>query len=121
MANQSVSYPETAPDHVWFSQAFRDVGAERRRQIEVEGWSAEHDDEHGNGELARAGAAYALEYASLTYTETPSARLQQAAQIAWPWSRIWWKPNNVRRVLVKAAALIIAEIERIDRREALRS
>lgn len=36
----------------------------------------------------------------------------------WPrsWSRAWWKPKNPRRDLVRAAALLIAEIERLDRR-----
>lgn len=36
----------------------------------------------------------------------------------WPWSREWWKPKNPRRDLVKAGALIVAEIERLDRLEA---
>jgi hypothetical protein len=27
----------------------------------------------------------------------------------------WWKPTNRRRDLVKAGALILAEIERLDR------
>lgn len=29
----------------------------------------------------------------------------------------WWKPTNRRRDLVKAAALILAEIERLDRKD----
>jgi hypothetical protein len=33
----------------------------------------------------------------------------------WPWARQWWKPTGARRDLVKAAALLLAEIERIDR------
>jgi hypothetical protein len=33
----------------------------------------------------------------------------------WPWDRKWWKPTDRRRDLVKAAALILAEIERLDR------
>jgi hypothetical protein len=37
----------------------------------------------------------------------------------WPWSREWWKPRNSRRDLVRAAALIVAEIERVDRKEKL--
>jgi hypothetical protein len=42
------------------SPAMQAVIAERFRQIEVEGWSAEHDDKHDKGDLARAGAAYAI-------------------------------------------------------------
>lgn len=30
-------------------------------------------------------------------------------------SRDWWKPKDRRRNLVKAGALIVAEIERLDR------
>lgn len=33
----------------------------------------------------------------------------------WPWHRVWWKPSTRRRNLVKAGALILAEIERLDR------
>lgn len=32
-----------------------------------------------------------------------------------PWSRAWFKPTQPRRDLVKAGALTLAEIERIDR------
>ena len=32
-----------------------------------------------------------------------------------PWEDAWWKPTTPRRDLVKAAALILAEIERLDR------
>lgn len=28
---------------------------------------------------------------------------------------MWWKPGAPRRMLIKAAALIVAEIERLDR------
>lgn len=34
--------------------ALEDIAAERRRQIEVEGWAPEHDDLHRDGVLARA-------------------------------------------------------------------
>lgn len=100
--------------------AWRDVLAERRRQVEAEGWTAAHDDEHGNGEMARAAASYALEHAAWTYTETPSARLMEAARSVWPWGKEWWKPCAGRQMLVKAAALILAEIERLDRKEGVR-
>ena len=36
----------------------------------------------------------------------------------WPWDRQWWKPKSRRRNLVRAAALLIAAIERIDREQA---
>jgi len=82
-----------------------DIVAERRRQIEEEVWSAEHDDEHKAGELAKAAAAYAL-FAWSDRTLPPQF---------WPWDASWWKPKNPRRDLVRAGALIAAEIDRLDR------
>ncbi|HHW2459226.1 TPA: AAA family ATPase [Pseudomonas aeruginosa] len=35
--------------------------------------------------------------------------------LAWPWDEQWWKPTSARRDLVKACALALAEIERLDR------
>lgn len=87
-------------------QAATDVLAERRRQIEAEGWTASHDDEYLlPGSLAAAAACYALS----------AAGLKNAAPSGWPWSIEWWKPTTPRRDLVKAGALILAEIERLDR------
>lgn len=89
------------------------VAAERRRQIEVEGWTPEHDDLHGDGELAAAGACYAIKAAM------PQNDFRFAIGYPppyWPgWATKWWKPTDRRRDLIKAAALIIAEIERIER------
>lgn len=87
------------------NRAVRDVIAERRRQIETEGWTPEHDDEHGAGEMAAAAACYALNAAGC------------GCEVArnWPWDGSWWKPTTSRRDLVKAGALVLAEIERLDR------
>lgn len=89
------------------SEAARDVLAERRRQVEVEGWTPEHDDAHSAGEMARAAVCYAL----------TDSRWRDVFDYRswWPWSTVWWKPTTRRRDLVKAGALILAEIERIDR------
>lgn len=89
------------------SSALADVVAERRRQIAVEGWTPEHDDEHSNGEMALAAACYAR------HAIVPPALSDVPA--TWPWGASWWKPGDPRRMLVKAAALILAEIERLDR------
>lgn len=90
------------------SPAMLAVIAERYRQIDVEGWTTEHDDRHEPGDMATAGACYA-ECAGVNAEEnkTPPA--------GWPWSDHWWKPQNFRRDLVRAGALIIAELERHDR------
>lgn len=90
------------------SAAARDVLTERRRQIEAEGWSPEHDDEHANGGLALAAACYALSSAGIKGDDPAQLRF-------WPWGNDWWRPSDRRRDLVKAGALILAEIERLDR------
>lgn len=95
------------------SGAERDVLVERRRQKSEEGWTLEHDDEHVNGEMASAAAAYAIGGNTGIAPATIRDHLHAAL---WPWSPEWWKPRSNRRNLVRAAALIIAEIERIDRK-----
>lgn len=84
-------------------QAWLDVQAERRRQITAEGWTPEHDDLYCAAELPRAAAAYILNGAN---DEAPAI---------WPFSAKWWKPSTARRDMVKACALALAEIERLDR------
>jgi len=86
------------------SAAVRDVIEERRRQIQVEGWTDEHDDLFIGMELAAAGASYAL--ASHEPAHPP---------LEWPWAPEWWKPKSRRQNLVRSAALIVAEIDRLDR------
>ncbi|HGM4821483.1 TPA: hypothetical protein ACKP7E_000402 [Pseudomonas aeruginosa] len=92
-------------------QAWLDVQAERRRQSEAEGWTPEHDDEHSHGQMARAAACYALAGSSAPNDGTAALLVS----LAWPWDEQWWKPSTARRDLVKAGALVLAEIERIDR------
>lgn len=92
-------------------QAWLDVQAERRRQVEDEGWAPEHDDEHGGGQMARAAACYALAGSCAPNDETAALLVS----LAWPWAPEWWKPTENRRDLVKSAALIFAELERLDR------
>lgn len=90
-----------------FNPAILDVIAERQRQQSVEGWTPEHDDEHCNEELAMAAVCY--------INETGTVNRNGGKPWGWPWEASWWKPKGRRRNLVKAGALILAEIERIDR------
>ena len=100
-------------------EAARDVLAERERQKASEGWTAEHDDKYVYGQLARAGACYAVQN-SRQFFEAPTHEDSGWEEIPppfnWPWPRDAWKPKDRRRNLVRAGALIIAEIERLDRK-----
>jgi hypothetical protein len=103
--------------------ALCNVAAERRRQIESEGMTYAHDDSHESGEMAMAGACYAAHAVCRDTIErgkwkTVMRQIESAQLLVrnmWPWGRQWWKPKDHRRDLVRAAALIIAEIERLDR------
>lgn len=101
------------PDFQVVSEATGDalqlIAAERRRHVDVEGWTPEHDDEHAQGELAAAAACYALSTVD-TLDESEAKRF-------WPWEAKWWKLSTKKRVLVKAGALIVAELERLIREE----
>jgi len=99
--------PQPTPEAV--ARAALDILAERRRQVETEGWAPQYDDQWTDGQLALAAGAYAL--ASTFYHADPYA----AVLSVWPWDRKWLKPTTPRRDLVKAGALILAEIERLDR------
>jgi hypothetical protein len=90
------------------------ITEERQRQIEKEGWTADHDEQHCFGTLALAGACYAINH----YSEANhlSAYYHNWAYDHWPWDDKWWKPSkDPIRDLTKAGALIAAEIDRLQR------
>jgi len=113
--------------------AIEEIAAERQRQVEAEGWTPEHDDTHCDGSLALAAALYA--------TPRPLFDVQKGAngiqwRDPWPWhtEHIYSrygdgdpayylpdgdkrKKHDRRRQLVISAALIVAEIERLDRQQ----
>lgn len=94
------------------------IVAERKRQIEVEGWTPEHDDNHDGGQLYRAAALYCL----VEYERQGDAISEEAVEFLddiWPWRADHWKPSPDNRIkeLVKAGALIAAEIDRLERLE----
>ena len=107
------------------TKAAQDVLAERQRQVNAEGWTPEHDDEHVNGELAFAAACYASHasaraWVSSDFPDGGEHYKTDEPPNDWPdsWDPSWWKPKNRRRDLVRGAALLLAEIERRDRAEA---
>lgn len=113
-----------------------EIHAERRRQLAPkesggEGRTLDDDDAYPGFHLASAASAYAYagaqapEICTVLSMQHKPARPQLAFHIleivrrVWPWSPDWWKPEGgPRRCLVKAGALIIAAIEKIDRAEA---
>lgn len=87
------------------------IAEERARQVAKEGWDAKHDDEHCNGELAAAAACYAINAAN-----GKMAGYQDSQPPPWwPWDDEWWKPKDRKRDLVRAGALIAAELDRMGR------
>lgn len=95
------------------SPAEFDVLRERSRQVAHEGYDAAHDDEHDLGELARAGAAYTLMAAAQIYG--PNAMILSGSTVpVWPFEGLP-KATDTRQALVRGAALLLAEIERLDR------
>lgn len=91
-----------------------EISAERIRQMNVEGWTTEHDDRHDMGELANAAACYAMTPAGRDYYVADAA-MKKVWRWLWPWPLESWRPKDRRRDLIRAAALIVAEIERLDR------
>jgi hypothetical protein len=91
------------------------IAAERKRQIAVEGWTADHDDKHDRADLVRA----ALQYAETVRKQLLGASKEHAFYRSisyWPWDESWWKPSDDPiRNLEKAGALIAAEIDRLQR------
>ena len=82
----------------------KDIAEERKRQIRVEKYTSDYDDAHNsNGELAEAAAAYAL-WAANELT---------AARAFWPWRANTFKPKDRYSDLKRAAAMLVAEMERI--------
>jgi len=115
------------------------IAKERQRQIDEEGYDTAHDDreyDHGNGQLALAAACYATPLRLYVKKEVPS-------QVSFddPWPSAWSMRHDKRReyggllchseasvpdpkcytdeerldLLVKAGALIAAEIDRLNR------
>jgi hypothetical protein len=91
------------------------IAAERTRQIEGEKWTSEHDDGHRRGELASAGACYAMAASVHSSHHANASEISPPRQ--WLFESEAWKPvANPIRNLVKAGALIAAEIDRLQRK-----
>ena len=88
------------------------IAAERQRQIDVEGWTPEHDEVWIKGQLARAAECY-IHLAAL---QIEGIGTSLAPPRGWPWDSEWWKPSNdPQRNLEKGGALAAAQIDRCNR------
>ncbi|KKL88361.1 hypothetical protein LCGC14_1925440 [marine sediment metagenome] len=107
------------------------IQKERKRQIESEGWSAKHDSKHTDASLALAAVCYAAPgrlFVRKDYANGPAFED--------PWPESWEERHDKRefdgnvlipneklpkkqriRNLVKAGALIAAEIDRLSHKE----
>lgn len=114
------------------------ITKERQRQIESEGWTPEHDAEHSDGSLALAACCYASPVQLFQFHE-----INRSKKFVDPWPLNWdycfdkrrfsrskgnknypysadpsmYTPGIKKDLLVKAGALIAAEIDRLERAE----
>jgi hypothetical protein len=92
------------------------IAVERQRQIDTEGWTAAHDDTHAEAEMTAAACCYAALARRQADGVITSAVKDIGAPSGWPWDWEWWRPSDDPiRNLVKAGALIAAEIDRLQR------
>jgi len=93
------------------------IAAERTRQIADEGWTPQHDDEHVDCQLGLAARAY-IHVARCQVTLYVNVEEFHLIPNDWPvdWLRETFKSSDDPvRNLVKAGALIAAEIDRLQR------
>lgn len=103
------------------TETLRDAGpgarlimGERMRQVGEEGWTPEHDDTHVRAELVDAAQEYL--FVARTTALSPDFRPKGPPSPMWPWESDWYKPAaDPISNLVKAGALIAAEIDRLKR------
>lgn len=94
------------------------IGDERRRQVIEEGWTPEHDDQYVHGELRTAAWLYAR-WAGTGDIVAGTFAAGQFPPDAWPFhhsaEKPSWKPTRLGNDLIKAGALIAAELDRLQR------
>jgi hypothetical protein len=119
---------DMAPPHrvrEWKSEGVHRIAVERERQVIDEGYDADHDDQHAAGRLVDAAICYAMagqaaargEDLHERYGTRPDSGVGLPALWRWPWMPRDWKPSHDPiRNLVRAAALLAAEIDRLQRK-----
>lgn len=96
------------------------IAEERQRQIEIEGYSAQHDSQHNASELIYAAIAYVesakvgvncAEMGNTDENEIMRRKIEMGKNYPFGWD---FKPSTNIRDLVKAGALIAATIDRLQ-------
>lgn len=93
------------------------IEKERARQVNEEGYTSSDDDRWKLGELADAASCYAETPGKKVVSINEHWELHYKREHRWPFGNDIWKPtpNNRIQELVKAGALIAAEIDRLKR------
>lgn len=108
---QRIDAHTLASANILTGAALRDIIAERIEQVEHHGYDLAHDMQHDPATIAAGGASYldtaidALEGRNHAHDQPPET---------WPWEPRAWRPGERRAMLVKAAAMVWAAIDRID-------
>lgn len=112
------------------------IAAERQRQIDVEGYTAKHDDNHRDGSLVLAAACYAAGSVGVRLYKQDTRGASIHFVDPWPWERSADRryyasksSDKLReptldesiRLLEKAGALIAAEIDTLLREKAIQA
>lgn len=84
------------------------IADERKRQIEKEGWTKEHDSQHNYLEFVKAAISYCI----VNFSEEQA---KEDSKAWWPWDEKWYKPKDNLKDLVRAGALIAAAIDRLQK------
>lgn len=128
--DQAIENGWLSPDS--YSKGAMDVLNERIRQVTEEKNSDDDDDRYSEHTLARAGVCYGLigMVGAVEHDPDSHGRSRPDVQLSdtiagavsrlWPWRASTFKPKDRRRNLVRAAALLLAEIDWLDRAEARR-
>jgi hypothetical protein len=82
------------------------IAEERKRQIEVEGYDANHDFNEPLNSIVAAAVSYAMVDID-----------KREAEAWWNWDWKFWKPKDRKRNLVRAGALIAAALDKIQAQE----
>jgi hypothetical protein len=104
------------------------IAAERQRQVSLEGYSQEHDDQHDHGELAMAAIAYASPIAIDGDEENWTLAVIDQEGVTEPVYPFGNYPHKLQAInrgqlskeyriqqLIIAGALLVAEVERLER------